>query len=100
MDEESLFFIPNTFTPNEDTYNQIFQPIFTDGFDPYTFSMTIYNRWGELIFESHDASIGWNGSMFNSGGIVQDGMYTWSIIYKKVTNAKSEQISGHVNVLR
>lgn len=100
MDEESLFFIPNTFTPDEDTYNTLFQPIFMDGFDPYNFSMTIYNRWGELVFESHDASIGWNGLMFNSGEIVQDGMYTWSIIYKKVNNAHTDQISGHVNLLR
>ncbi|MEN9442176.1 MAG: hypothetical protein RLZ33_2253, partial [Bacteroidota bacterium] len=100
MDEESLFFIPNTFTPDEDTYNTLFQPIFTDGFDPYNFSMTIYNRWGELVFESHDASIGWNGLRFNSGEIVQDGMYTWSIIYKKVNNAQTDQISGHVNLLR
>lgn len=100
MDEESLFFIPNTFTPDEDTYNTIFQPIFTDGFDPYNFSMSIYNRWGELVFESQDASIGWNGLMFNSGEMVQDGMYTWTIIYKKVNNAKTDQISGHVNLLR
>lgn len=100
MDEESLFFIPNTFTPDEDTYNTIFQPIFTDGFDPFNFSMSIYNRWGELVFESHDASIGWNGLMFNSGEIVQDGMYTWTIIYKKVNNAQTDQISGHVNLLR
>lgn len=100
MDEESLFFIPNTFTPDEDIYNQIFQPIFTEGFDPFNFSMTIYNRWGELVFESHDVSIGWNGSMFNSGEIVQDGMYTWTIIYKKVNNAQTHQISGHVNLLR
>ena len=100
MDEESLFFIPNTFTPDEDTYNQIFQPIFTDGFDPFNFSMSIYNRWGELVFESHDASIGWNGLRFNSGEMVQDGMYTWTIIYKKVNNAQTDQISGHVNLLR
>jgi len=100
MDEESLFFIPNTFTPDEDSYNTLFQPIFTDGFDPFNFSMTIYNRWGELVFETNDASIGWNGLMFNSGEIVQDGMYTWSIIYKKVNNAQTDQISGHVNLLR
>jgi len=100
MNEESLFFIPNTFTPDEDIYNSIFQPIFTDGFDPFNFSMSIYNRWGELVFETHDASIGWNGLMFNSGEIVQDGMYTWTIIYKKVNNAQTDQISGHVNLLR
>lgn len=100
MDEESLFFVPNTFTPDEDALNQIFQPIFTDGFDPFNFSMTIYNRWGERVFETHDASIGWNGSLFNSGEVVQDGMYTWTITYKKVNTAKTDQITGHVNLIR
>jgi gliding motility-associated-like protein len=62
--------------------------------------MIIYDRWGERVFETHDASIGWNGSLFNSGEVVQDGMYTWTITYKKVNTAKTDQITGHVNLIR
>lgn len=100
MDEESIFFIPNTFTPNQDEMNTVFLPVFTDGFDPYNFSIRIFNRWGELIFESNDARLGWNGLRFNEGEMVQDGIYTWSITYKKIYSAETTQLNGHVTLIR
>ena len=79
--EELLFFIPNAFTPDDDEYNQTLQPVFTSGFDPFDFQLLIYNRWGEVIFESLNASVGWDGT-FN-GDIVQGGTYTWKILLKR-----------------
>ena len=67
INDELIFYVPNTFTPDGDTYNQTFQPIFTSGYDPLVFSMLIYNRWGELLFESTDigSSINDLGSLVN-----------------------------------
>ena len=73
--EELIYYVPNSFTPDGDMYNQTFQPVFTAGFDPYDFEMLIFNRWGETIFETHDASIGWDGTY--GGVLCQDGTYTW-----------------------
>lgn len=98
--EELLYFIPNTFTPDNDNYNQIFTPVFVSGFDPYDFVMKIYNRWGELIFETHDAEMGWNGTYGNVEGTVPAGVYTWKIEYSNRTNGNREWATGHVNLLK
>jgi gliding motility-associated-like protein len=98
--EDLLFFIPNTFTPDNDLFNQTFQPIFTAGFDPYSFTMLIYDRWGEIIFETHNTDIGWNGSYGVGRGPVQDGTYNWKIEFKR--NETDERImrAGHVTIIR
>jgi gliding motility-associated-like protein len=100
--EDLLFYVPNTFTPDFDNFNQVFQPIFTTGFDPYDFTLLIFNRWGEIVFESHDATIGWNGSFGNNGqiGNVQEGTYTWKIEFKAFDNDYRKVVLGSVNLLR
>lgn len=100
--EELIFYVPNTFTPDNDDYNQFFQPVFTSGFDPYDFTMWIYNRWGETIFETHDATKGWDGSYGSNGEInlVQDGTYTWKIEFKTSINDEHKWYVGHVNIVR
>ena len=102
INEALLFYVPNTFTPDDDDYNPVFQPVFTSGFDPYDYTFLIFNRWGEVIFESHDASIGWNGSYGSNGEIVlcEDGTYTWKIEFKTSLNDERKMIVGHVNLIR
>ena len=93
-----IYYIPNTFTPDGDAYNQFFQPVFTSGYDPYDFNLFIYNRWGEIIWESHDASVGWDG--LYGGKLVQDGTYTWKIDFKTTMSDERIMNVGHVNVIR
>jgi trimeric autotransporter adhesin len=96
--DEISFYIPNSFTPNEDEYNNLFTPTLTPGFDPSEFLFSIYNRWGQLIYESKDVKVGWDGS-FN-GKIVQDGIYTWRIQYKAKDNDKRFLEYGAVTLFR
>lgn len=96
--EEVIYYVPNTFTPDGDGYNQNFQAIFTSGYDPYDFSMLIFNRWGEVIWESHNDEVGWDGTY--DGKLVQDGTYTWGIEFKTAETDERVMITGHVNVLR
>jgi gliding motility-associated-like protein len=100
--EDLLFYIPNCFTPDDDEYNQFFQPVFTSGFDPTDYNLYIYNRWGELVFESHDAAVGWDGSYGGKSEIevVQDGVYTWKIEFKTSDTDERKMVLGHVNVIR
>jgi len=63
------------------------------------FTMEIYNRWGELIFESHNMQIGWDGSYGAGTERVQDGTYTWVIRFRDLTNTKHEK-NGHLSLLR
>lgn len=96
--EELLFYVPNTFTPDGDQYNEIFKPVFTSGFDKNTYHLWIYNRWGELVFESQDVEEGWNGMY--AGTIAQDGTYTWKIEFKTTAGYLEKPLTGHVNLLR
>jgi gliding motility-associated-like protein len=97
--EGEVLYVPNSFTPDGDEYNNTFFPVFTSGFDPYNIEMVIYNRWGELIFETHDISIGWDGTYFN-GRKCQDGIYTWKITYKSPSNDKRKVVTGHITLIR
>ena len=96
--EELIFYVPNTFTPDSDQFNQLFQAIFTSGYDPYDFTLHIFNRWGEVIWESHDVMVGWDGTY--GGYPVQDGTYTWKIEFKTIKNDERKMYVGHVNVIR
>jgi gliding motility-associated-like protein len=96
--DEILYYVPNSFTPDGDEFNNVFQPVFTSGFDASNFHLSIYNRWGELIFESYDASKGWDG--YYNGVLCQDGVYTWKIIFKLPDTDERRILMGHVVLIR
>jgi gliding motility-associated-like protein len=98
--EGETFYVPNSFTPDEDEHNQVFVPVFTSGFDPYNFQMLIFDRWGELVFESNDSKIGWDGTNGLNGHKFQDGTYTWKISFKNLYNDKRKSVVGHVTLIR
>jgi len=96
-----LFYVPNSFTPDFDDFNQVFLPVFTSGFAPHTYHLTIFNRWGEIIFESYDYEIGWDGT-FGKGSsqIVGDGVFIWQISFLETMSDKRHMYRGHVNILK
>lgn len=101
---DCLYYVPNTFTPDGDMYNQVFEPVFSKGFDPYDYHLMIYNRWGEVVFESFDQQIGWDGTygaqkasaVFNC----PDGTYTWRLEFSALSNDQRFVNVGHVTLLR
>ncbi len=97
---EAIFYIPNTFTPDEDEHNQLWKPIFTSGFDIYSFDLEIYNRWGEIIWETNNASFGWDGTFGKDGLKVPSGIYNWTIRYGSKINDDTKQVNGFVNLMR
>jgi gliding motility-associated-like protein len=99
VQESQLIFVPNTFTPDGNEYNQTWLPIITADFDPYEYSCFIYNRWGAIIWENHNHEIGWDGKDANGFDITQ-GTYTWKIILKSPYSDSRKAYIGHVNLLR
>jgi len=72
-------YIPNAFTPNNDYLNDVFSP--KGHFDQIMeYKMTIWNRWGQKIFESHDYSDGWDGT--TNGNICQIDAYVYLIEFR------------------
>jgi gliding motility-associated-like protein len=93
-----IYYVPNTFTPDNDQFNQTFKPIITQGIDIFGYQLLIFNRWGEILFESNDAEYGWDGTY--GGKIVPDGTYIWKIRYRVLGVDKPQEIMGHVNLIR
>ena len=97
--------VPNAFTPKSGGASGGFYDITSldnDIFFPYTsgvvsFDFEIFNRWGELIFVTHDIKQGWNG--YYKGELAQKGVYIWKI-YAKLNNGKVFNKTGDVTLLR
>lgn len=90
-----FYYIPNTFTVNNDFLNETFnikgQNLYVDEFE-----MTIYNRWGQLLFSTNSVNTGWDGYYKNQ--ICKQDVYTYKITFKKESKYYSE--IGQVNLLR
>lgn len=95
--DDILFYAPNAFTPDGDEFNQMWKPEIS-GIDIYNFDLFIFNRWGELIWESHDPSTGWDGTY--NGKLVQDGMYVWRARVSTPYNDDKYEFSGAINLIR
>jgi gliding motility-associated-like protein len=95
---QELIFIPNTFTPDGDENNNEWVPVFTSGFDPYRFELLIFNRWGQLIWESHNPYSKWDGTY--NGMKCQDGIYFWTVTYGVEKTDERKQIQGHLTIIR
>jgi gliding motility-associated-like protein len=94
-----IYYIPNTFTPDGDTFNETFSPIFYSGVDIFDYHFTVFNRWGEMIFESYNPTTGWNGT-YGDQGLVREGTYIWTIEYGETMSDKLHQQTGHVTILK
>lgn len=92
-------YIPNSFTPNGDGTNDIFTPVIT-GINSFNYEFIIFDRWGGIIFETNDLSVGWDGRHPKTNEFVQIGTYTWTLRARSFLDAAIIQKVGHVNLLR
>lgn len=95
--EPYTMYVPNAFTPDNDAFNQSFKPVL-NGIDEQNYEMLIFNRWGELVFESHNKEVGWNG--YYQGKMVQDGVYVWQIKFKLKFSDERITKKGQITLLR
>ena len=85
-------FAPNVFTPfNNDGINDVF---LFKGIKVFDFHISIFNRWGELLFESSNMDEGWNG--IYKGNPVQIDVYVWKLDYR---DSKKRQRTGHLSII-
>lgn len=94
VENEWTLYIPNTFTPNGDKTNDLFQAY---GTNIKSFNLKVYDRWGKLLFEALDFESKWDGTYKNE--IIKNDIYVWKAL---VTDYKSKQyqLTGHVQVLK
>lgn len=93
-----LYWVPNSFTPDGDEHNQMFGPVMTEGHDVNDFSFSVFNRWGELIWETKDPGGRWDGTF--GGRKCQDGVYSWKLKFNVFGNDDRIQDFGHVVLIK
>jgi gliding motility-associated-like protein len=95
IDPEFNYFVPNAFSPNGDGRNEIF---YGQGIGYEEFRMLIFDRWGNMIFESKDQSVGWDGRLAN-GMEAQIDAYIYQITVRDVFG-ETHTIIGHFSLIR
>lgn len=89
------YFIPNAFSPNNDTKNDYFKPIINCEFNEY--KLQIFNRWGELVFYSDNVNSNWNGTY--KGGECEIGTYFYILTLKR-NNGDLQAIKGDIVLIK
>jgi gliding motility-associated-like protein len=93
--EEFRFFIPNAFTPDDDGLNDVFKVL---GPDTDSFLLQIFNRWGQLVFESDNIAEPWMGEHSKGAHYVPDGIYIYR--FRAIRGIEVAEAQGHVVVIR
>lgn len=91
---EGFIYVPNTFTPNNDGINDVFE---IKGESINNFNLWIFNRWGEQIYYSSIQDDFWDGTYMNTECKID--VYVWKIEYLDARNNLGK-LKGHVNLLR
>lgn len=92
---QPAFFLPTAFTPNGDGLNDVFKPT-AIGYRSLKY-FRIYNRWGQIIFESHNLSDGWDGNI--DGKKAEIGTYYW-MLSTTDRAGKEQKMKGDVTLIR
>jgi gliding motility-associated-like protein len=90
------FYIPNAFTPDEDNLNPVF---IGKGENIGDYNLMIFNRWGNLVFETNNLANGWNGHVNNGLEKAQQDVYVYKVSFKDGLNKQHEYI-GSVTLLK
>jgi len=92
------FWAPNTFTPNGDGHNDTWSPNGV-GIDPNNYHLMMFDRWGNLMWETHTWLEGWDGRANGGANIAQIDTYVWKVDLKDVFHNKHQYI-GHANIIK
>lgn len=99
LENEYILFAPNSFTPDNDGVNDYFLPII-QGFDESTYTLRIYDRWGNLIFVTNRSDVPWTGNVNGGDYYAQADTYVWRIDVKDLEIADFQSFGGHITIIR
>jgi gliding motility-associated-like protein len=97
VDEDVAVYIPNTFTPNDDNINDVFN-VKGLGLKSEGYMMQIFDRWGTLVYTTRDINKGWDGTI--KGQKASDGVYIYSVKVIGDNGLGKKEFKGHVTLLK
>jgi gliding motility-associated-like protein len=93
---ENTIFVPNAFSPDSEPPNHQFRPYSKEPCTNY--KLSLYDRWGALLFSTNDPDQGWDGTFRNKK--CEAGVYIWILEVAQVGQNKSERLKGDVTLIR
>lgn len=90
------FYVPNAFTPDRDQLNDGFRA-YGEGYDWSNYQMSVFNRWGQRMFQTNKIEDGWQGTFKNNE--IKTGVYTWQVQVADF-NGRLYPFSGFVTLIR
>ena len=97
--DDFALYVPNAFSPDNDGQNDAWQIIGQD-VDPQHFHVRVWDRWGQLVFESRDLEEVWVGDFQGGAHYVQTETFGYMIEVRSLSTAAEHTISGYVTVVR
>lgn len=102
VDNCPFYSLPNVFTPNGDDANELFIPF------PYRFiasiDLEIYDRWGNIVFETTDPDINWDGTNLNGKDLAESTYFYVCKVFEQrvdgVVQVPGEPLSGYIHLIR
>jgi gliding motility-associated-like protein len=94
---DPVVYVPNAFTPNGDGVNDILIPV-TNDISSNNYSFTVFNRWGQVVFESKQPGQGWDGLM--QGLKCKEDVYSFVLLFETNGNNIGQRKTGHFSLLK
>ena len=93
--------LPNTFTPNEDGSNDFFRPCLIYRYiNSVDFRVT--NRWGQVVFQTNNPEINWDGKDQNTGKDLPEGVYFYTCAIEQhcMSCEAIKSLKGYIHIIR
>lgn len=92
-------YIPNAFSPNDDGINDVFQVV-AQNTDPTYFRLLIFDRGGQIVFETDRVDGAWDGNDMKSGKPLRNGMYQYLLTARDRFQSRTQERRGHITLVR
>ncbi|MBL7794568.1 MAG: gliding motility-associated C-terminal domain-containing protein, partial [Saprospiraceae bacterium] len=95
-----IFYIPNVFSPNSDGINDLFQVFTGEGVQVEQFQLSVFDRWGNMLYKSEDYTAGWDGDYRSKA--MNPGVYVWHLkaVVFRCGQLVSFEDKGDVTIVR
>lgn len=101
-----IFLLPNVFTPNGDSHNDLLIPLAAPGKNPRAnierIDLQVFNRWGNIVFKTNDPEVKWDGKHYQNGRDCAEGVYFYvcDVYFMGFDGIVQRRIQGSITILR
>lgn len=99
IDDVLFTYIPNSFTPDGDDHNDVWG-MSTNISVITNYQMMVFDRWGQMVYNTTDPYKGWLGSYQNGGEVLKSDVYVYRILYGIQNTEAVKEIVGHVTLIK